>query len=643
MIRALTIALTLGLTTPAIGAEPADWEQAAAAAAGRPPMSPEETDAWIRKLVKFVAANHLKTDPNSPQRGMVYEYFDTTRKGQFDQWVQGEALDTMHDGAWLASALATAYRATGDPEYREFLVKWLLPFYTRVLNNSDTLFNTKQLDVADKGVRFNLEHALQPGEKGFCPYWWDDGASVSLERRRLKDPLARPPFACTDHFSGKPNPEARLAGYSHGSSNHLAQDLGPMLMLGWLLLRESPDPGERKLADECARAAKHLQECRTRHGSPNIPAVLGPAALTNNDPALMKRLGGEPKLTLPTNHYTRFLGGVANPEQRHSTPGFMDDAQYTYYAQLARTGGQLPPAVLFKMIYDCYTEPMLFRYWSDNAPVLPGLNRFDLIGHYGKAGKFESYRSDKVVPVGSRFGPQNMVVCGWALQALDADPGLWERSVSEICGKDARVGFQPGDPTRFVIDGVTVELLSSRTELVIRASFPGDELKLTCFTGPNGTSTRAVLTLKPGQDVSAETGEGIKLEAGGMVVKNKDRTTALVTIPYTITKGQGRWGNGLELGRYSIRVGKETRNFVFASSESQVKSVLERELAMGLRVWEAIFAAKGFIPTGMGAGGDWDKFSDSGGYAHLISAASQYRIWKAKKRDWELHNVPKVN
>jgi len=68
-----------------------------------------------------------------------------------------------------------------------------------------------------------------------------------------------------------------------------------------------------------------------------------------------------------------------------------------------------------------------------------------------------------------------------------------------------------------------------------------------------------------------------------------------------------------------------------------VREALEKELAGGLRTWEAIFEAKGYIPSGLGAGGDWDKFSDSGGYAHLISAASQYILWMQKKRDWDVN------
>ena len=47
-----------------------------------------------------------------------------------------------------------------------------------------------------------------------------------------------------------------------------------MLEVTWLLFRESGDPEAKQLADEIAEAARHLQECRTRHGAPAIPAVL---------------------------------------------------------------------------------------------------------------------------------------------------------------------------------------------------------------------------------------------------------------------------------------------------------------------------------------------------------------------------------
>jgi hypothetical protein len=31
----------------------------------------------------------------------------------------------------------------------------------------------------------------------------------------------------------------------------------------------------------------------------------------------------------------------------------------------------------------------------------------------------------------------------------------------------------------------------------------------------------------------------------------------------------------------------------------------------------------------------WDKFSDNGGYAHLISAAAQWIMYREGKCDWE--------
>jgi hypothetical protein len=660
MPRRLPLLAVLALAAPARAADPPPWEKAVADAAKKPPMTAAEAEAFVKRLHAYVRDHHLKADPKSPQRGMVYEYVDTTRLGKPDRWVQGEALDTMHDGAWYALAMAHAFRATGDRTYRDFLKEYQLPFYTRVLNHSDTLFDTKQVDVAEKGVRFNKEHALQPGEKGFCPYWWDDGASVSLERRRLRDPLAKPPFACTDLLAGKPNPDARLTGYSHGSSNHLAQDLGPMLMVGWLTFRESADPAEKALAADCALAAKHLHECRLRHHG-SIPAVFAAAGVTNGDKDLLKRVG-EPKLTAPANHYTRFLLAAGGPEQRHSTPGFMDDAAYTYYTHLAT--GKIPPAVRFKLVYDTFTEPQLFRYWVATYPhwldvaKMPGLNRFDLAGGpYGKGGRFESYptreKSLPPPPVGSRFGPQNMVVSAWALQLLDEAPGLWDKAVDQLCRKDLRAGFttapkfeakpKPEGSEPFELGGATLRVAGLPGCLAVGGTFGDEKLECTIAGAPDDKAGRAVLTVRSDGSWSAVNGAGEKLELSGWTRGTRDGspTSFVAILTGSVFKDQGRWLNAVELGRYTLTVGKESKTFVLASSEKQVRAALERELAGGLRTWEAIFDTLGYVPTGLGAGKDWDAFSDTGGYAHLISAASQYLLWKAGKRDWEAHAVPR--
>ena len=168
-------ALVTCLFTVSPAAEPA-WEKAHL----QPPMTAAETRQFMRELAQFVFDNHLKKKADSPQRGMVYEYLDVRRKGQFDQFVQREALDTMHDGAWLAAALATAYRATGDPFYKEFLTRWLLPFYLKMLNHSGDLFTAARNDARPGAHVFDREHLLQAGEKGFVPYFWDDGGYAHL-------------------------------------------------------------------------------------------------------------------------------------------------------------------------------------------------------------------------------------------------------------------------------------------------------------------------------------------------------------------------------------------------------------------------------------------------------------------------------
>ncbi len=401
------------------------------------PLTPEQTRAFIRRLADYVIANHMKKD-DSPQRGMTYEYFEVARKGKEDQFVQGEALDTMHDGAWFAVALAAAYRATGDEYYKEALDRWSLSFYCKMLNHGDTLFSGKVVHVRpDKAQTWkeSKEWLLQEGEKGFVPYWWDDGGSVSLER--VLNKKIEPDFPALDAYlaAHQANPQFRLGGYSLGSSNHMAQDLGVLLEANWLLFRNDPDPRGRKWAAELTDAARNLERCRTNHGSPNIPAVLAPFALATADAKALKAIPDPSRDALwqPDNHYTRALM-PAKAGVKSSAPGFADDAEYLYYAGIARAGGELPEPLAFKLIYDAYTHPLLYRYYCDDEAPPPGINGFDLHPYNWIDGKPVDYRSDRKGPgknprpTGSRFGPQNMAVCGWALQAMKKYPRIVKRS-----------------------------------------------------------------------------------------------------------------------------------------------------------------------------------------------------------------------
>jgi len=335
----------------------------------------------------------------------------------------------------------------------------------------------------------------------------------------------RPFFPCTNLFARKPNPEFRLSGYSHGSSNHLAQDLAILLQQAWSLLRKSSDVSDQRLAVACAEAARNLQECRARHGSAGIPVVLAACALLNDDAALMKRVESWEKESPSStqNHFTRAVHGF-KPGQKMATPAFADDAMYLYYAGVAKQRSMTRPLAL-KLAFDAFTHPLLWQRYSDDAPVPPGINRFDLTTLNFIDGKPEHLRSQRKgprggpLPIGSRMGPQNMAVCGWALQAMR----------------------QGGD-----------------------------------FAG-----------------------------IGEQVKKSVEEIT-----------GQ-------------------------PCPHADVRAWFERELGGGLRTWQAIFAEHGHIPTGLGCqsvmpGVAFDEFSDTGGYAHLITAASMWVMFLEDKRDWEL-------
>jgi hypothetical protein len=47
----------------------------------------------------------------------------------------------------------------------------------------------------------------------------------------------------------------------------------------------------------------------------------------------------------------------------------------------------------------------------------------------------------------------------------------------------------------------------------------------------------------------------------------------------------------------------------------------------------------GYIPTHIGRNAFWDGLSDSGGYAHLLSAGAEWLLYLDGKNDWEVHRA----
>ncbi|MBX6311709.1 MAG: hypothetical protein IRY99_02120 [Isosphaeraceae bacterium] len=615
--------------------------------AGDAPLTAAETRAFMKELLEYVRDHHLKQDPKSAQAGMLYEYYDTSKAGRLGQWVQGEALDTMHDGAWFVAALAQAYRATGDPAYADFLRRWPLPFYLKMLNHSDELFSPERDDSCGR-IKFDREHLLQPGEKGFVPYWWDDGASVSLEGRLRVG--GRAAYPCRDDLAGQPNPEARLSGYSLGCSNHLAQDLGVMLLAVWPLAEAEKGPLAMFRGD-LADAARNLADSRLRHHG-HIPAVDAALGGITGAEAVLRRLPARREWD-PANEYSRIHDSF-QPGERIALPGFADNQEYVYWSAVARTRREFDPVTAQALVYDTFTLPQLYRAWSDNAPVPPGMNRFDLTTIFARDGKMESYRSDRPVGSGSRFGPQNMVLCGRALQMLDAYPGLWEQRYRRRFAGDLLVRFvddlpalddttDAGLSTPVTLGTTKVALAADPAALFLAGEFKGAEATLVLSAKPDGQGRRATVVLKK-DGISATGVDGAPLRCESRVIADSMTVRFRIRLPFMVDKNQGPWWTGIEHGRYSIRSGDASRNFYLLSSEERVRRGLLTELTGGLRTWRDVFRARGFIPTGINANPVGtvrsENLSDTGGYAHLIAAGAQYLLYLDHQRDWR-QTLPK--
>ena len=242
-----------------------------------------------------------------------------------------------------------------------------------------------------------------------------------------------------------------------------------------------------------------------------------------------------------------------------------------------------------------------------------------------------------------------MICCGWALQMLRAMPDVWEKRYEQQFADDVRAYVEdplPGGkklaaPSAQVDFGeATISLGGTRTALVLEGTFASDSLAIKVFSRPDAQGSHTVVSLQIGGEATAVNDRGERLLMEGSVEPEGAASRFVLRIPYTVVKEQKPWLNGVEHGRYSISVGESVRNFYLAGRREQVEARLEHELGAGLRTWQAIFREKGYIPTGINAGFIWGGISDSGGYAHLISACAQWLLYVEHKSDWKTHHVP---
>ena len=299
-MKAITSTFALIFATCAVFAGEATW-------------SKPELAKFMREMAGYVVGHHMRRD-DSPMRGKVYEFYDPATRQQG----YGGGWDTMHDGAFFASACILAYRATHDEFYLQTVRDWILPFYVRMANHSDTLFPDRTAAFSD-GQKLPPERAT--AVRGFIPYWWDDGHGVNFDAIAQKITI-RQLLRDTSTITNDPdNKQGILAGYSHGTSNHMALNMYPMWANGWLLTR---DP-------VVAEAIRLLRQSRIHMIKMDLPWLQVADFQANGDPDQARKVaGGFDVLPWPPAKSSWWQAMVA--KKKTALTPFHDEAQADYNA-----------------------------------------------------------------------------------------------------------------------------------------------------------------------------------------------------------------------------------------------------------------------------------------------------------------------
>jgi len=396
-VTAVVTAAVIGVCSAAqpAGTQPAAWNR-------------QELTKFMRELAGYVVAHHMRSD-NSPMRGMVYEFYDPAAKQQG----HGGGLDSMHDGAWFANACILAYRATGDEFYLATLRDWIMPFYVKMLNHSDTLF-------PDRDGAYSDSQMLPPERagacKGFVPYWWDDGHGVNFDARARKMTTAElmGKWGFTNTLPNRNDRSGKVSGYSHGTSNHMALDLFPMLANWWLLTR---DP-------QVAEAIRNLHEQRIYQFKMDLPFLAIADAVAHGDNKKAFEAAGSYD-TAPWPPESPLYKAMVQ-KTKLQLPPFIDDPAGRYYS--SATAHRVGPGTakrLAQMTHDCIVLADLW-YGKERRPRGLAIAADSRKKVWIEDGKFSSLAGELPdVLVGSRMGPQTLWASALSLQLLRAFPDAW--------------------------------------------------------------------------------------------------------------------------------------------------------------------------------------------------------------------------
>ncbi|MBI5396250.1 MAG: hypothetical protein HZA91_13220 [Verrucomicrobia bacterium] len=549
-------------------------------AAAADPWTPAELRAFAHDLSDYVTVHHIRRDTASPLAGMVYRWY----RPSDGRWLLDPRANMLGDGVSFATALALFHRATRDPEPLAALKNHVLPFFTRALTRSDEFFKTS---------------------KGICPFWWDDGASLSLaDGAPLKG------------FPAPPKP----------TSNALAADLAAMFMTAGMVVDDT---------DLTLAAAYLLNGDRAHYDAAEPPLALGLAAgvIADDAPLRVRCLPQRRWQTYdgPAGHavFDALAAGKAG-----DVWGANADALREYLIAVALQPFQPMREEFAKhFIYAAYSSLRLADLWHDDAPAQAGLGLPETA--LPKVGaKLEFYASDaRDLPRAPRLGPRMLCNAAITLQLLGAFPDAWESWRNANHPADTRVSEKIAP---IVADGsALMEMGWTPSSLVLRTRGPRS---LAFAPLPPATGLRATVTIDASGRAAALAEDGAPLQ---LAFAPQPDGRVEIEIPFTVAKQQKRWLNAAEECRWTLSVdGGAPRNLIFLSTPDAVRARLAVEVADGLRFWQKQFREFGCVPAaslpGKGREIAGAELSDAAGCAHLLAAIAEYLAWLNNERDWEL-------
>lgn len=563
----------------------------------------EKLLTFMRELADYVYANHVVADPLRKTFGMTYEFAKDGRQ------IQEFGLDSMHDGAWLMSAMITAHRADPDGGWLERAQKFQVPFYTNLLLNSDRLFPKMEPTPEDK-------RPWSAPTKGWAPRGWDDGAGF-------------------DRKTGSRLPDGYFT-----SSNHLAQDLADALFDVWLTTR---DP-------KVAAALTALRDAKAA----SFGAIQGLEIAT-----AFSAGRADPFLRYPLPDFTPeamnpYFTGMFQ-QKGHRLPPYDDGLAWMYRqaSAAAQISGEFPRGFAAHAIARCYGYEAAMELFFDGPRYEYGQYFFDLqkpLGFGEGTGALECYASTSRNFFGARGIEISWTAAG-LLPELKASPALWDGNVSGRFVAEPRIPIVDVPPVtdgkredEYVklasTNGDDVWLLSDPKNLhvFIESSKPEVVLTFQHAVVPAPDMRVAKFVVKKTGAVTALNDRAAKLFTASALTAG-DRWSVELRVPYSVVPTQAHWMNGVDHGRYFVSCGGKYQEVYFLSSAARVQARLEN-LALGsIDFWHGVWKRTGMIPSGLSTptarAGAWE-ISDAGNYAHLIKTIALWLIYTSDQREWTI-------